>query len=164
MKFWFIGLISIFFCACFEDLSDPSTIVFDARIENIPIQLDKLNLKIWGDDSVYVDTSLQKSATDKAVFWQSLSIDDYNKSQIKTITVEMEGFCDSGVVKFPKMSIELDYCYMLDISHELYIQDMDKYNPVLENPETPCGKLDHWFYSIDIIRQLGNRDCEIRAD
>ena len=59
------------------------------------------------------------------------------------------------------MNIALDNCYRLDISHEQYIQDKDEYNPVLENPETPCGEIDHWFYSIDILHQLGNRDCEI---
>ena len=161
MKLWFICLISIFLCACFEDLSYPSTLVFDARVQNIPDQLNMLNLRIWGDDSIYLDTNLYKSTSDKAVFWESLSIDDYSDSPIKTITIEMEGFCDNGSFKFPKMNIALDNCYMLDISHERYILNKDEYNPVLENPETPCGKIDHWFYSIDIIPQLGNRDCGI---
>ena len=53
---------------------------------------------------------------------------------------------------------------MFDISQVRYNLYSDKYYPVLENPETPCGEIDHWFYSIDTIRQLGNRDCEIRAD
>ena len=164
MKLWLISLVSIFLCACFEDLSYPSTLVFDARVQNIPAELNRLNLKIWEDDSIYFDTNLYKSISDKAVFWESLSIDDYSDTPIKTITIEMEGFCDNGSFKFPKINIALDNCYMLDINQVRYNSDSDKYYPVLENPETPCGEIDHWFYSIDTIRQLGNRDCEIRAD
>lgn len=86
-----------------------------------------------GKQRRYFDTNLYKSISDKAVFWESLSIDDYSDTPIKTITLEMEGFCDNGSFKFPKINIALDNCYMFDISQVRYNLDSDKYYPVLEN-------------------------------
>ena len=161
-----IILISLLLYACCplcEDLSYPSTIVFETRIASFPYKLDLLNIKIVGDDSTYVDTTVHRGDLDRYAFWYDLSIDDYKKIHPKTISIQMEGTCSNGKVIFPKMDFVMDNCYSVTIDKEEHIKYEPNYTKVLENAETPCGKINNWFYSIENKFQIGNRECEINT-
>ena len=157
----FISLLLYACCPLCEDLSYPSTIVFGTRIATFPHQLDQLNIKILGDDSIYVDTTVHKGALDFQAFWFDFSIDDYKKIHPKAFSIQMEGSCNGGNVVFPKMDFVLNDCYYVTIDEEEQVKYYSNYTKVLESANTNCGKLDDWFYSVQNNFQLGNRDCEI---
>ena len=164
MRLLLTFFISICLSSCFffgDCPPDPDTIVFEGRITNVPNQLDRLKIKIIGDDSIYVDSIIYKNTLNDKSFWYEFSINDYKKIHPKTIALQMEGYCGNGSVFFPKMDFFIDDCYYIYIGKEEYIKYKQQYSRVLENPDTPCGKIDDWFFSFGKIIQLGHRECEV---
>lgn len=153
---FFILMLLNVACPLFEDLSDPSSVVFLSEINNIPRQIDLVKIKISSNDSVYLDTVLYEKT-----FIYFFSIDDYKKTYPKEFNLDIEAVCKNNSVKFPLFTIQLDDCYSFRIDDATWFKNDSGYVRVFDNPNTQCGVIDNLFYSIGEMPQFGSRKCEI---